>query len=162
MDINLVERWLRKDPVRWTAGAISGLFAGLLAMAFAVVISAAWNLDPWFPVKLIGTIPLGPGATGVDAGFKAIASGLAIHEGLCMLLGILYAHFSATNLLHALLGIGFVWGVFSWIFIWNLFMQSFNAVFAAQVPPGPAFFVCMVFGLSLTSVAFFDRAFRKA
>lgn len=28
-DLNLVEIWLRRDPIRWAAGILAGLFAGV-------------------------------------------------------------------------------------------------------------------------------------
>jgi uncharacterized membrane protein (GlpM family) len=160
MDVNIVEIWLRKDPVRWVAGALAGLFAAAIAMAFAVLLSAACGVEPLFPAKLMGAIALGPSATEVGEHTSAILAGIVLFEVLGAFLGVVYAHFTGTNLLHALLGVGFVWGVFSWIFIWNLFMQSFRPIYWVHVSSGATFPVCLVFGLSLTSVAFFDQALR--
>jgi hypothetical protein len=50
---------------------------------------------------------------------------------------------------------GLVWGTFSWIFLWNLFMQSFRTIYVAQIPSASVFAIWMTFGISLTSLAFF-------
>lgn len=159
-DQDIVALWLRYDPIRWAAGAASGLFAGLVAVFFAMILSSLGGQEFWFPIKLIATIILGPSATVLGAHFGAIATGLILFEVLAMFFGVVYAHFARTNCLRALLGVGLTWGAFSWIFIWNLFSQSFKPIFNANVSSGAAFAVCMIYGLSLTSVAFFDRAIR--
>lgn len=159
MEYNLVEIWLRKDPVRWIAGGLAGLFAGTVAIGVAMMISSSHGLEPWFPIKLAGTILLGPNSTDIMS-TKGITAGGSLLGGLFLVLGIAYAHFTGTNFLGALLPMGLVWGIFSWIFIWNLFSQSWQPIFAARIPSGPMFLICIVFGLSLASVAFFDRVLR--
>jgi hypothetical protein len=160
MEVNLVELWLRKDPIRWIAGAAAGLLAGLVAMLFAVLLAALGGFEAWYPLKVPALPFLGMEALRIGPHFDAIFLGLFAFLLLALFLGIVYAHFSAVNYLPALLGVGVTWGLFSWIFIVNLFMPSFRAYSSAQVSSGAAFFVCVVFGITLTSVAFFDRAFR--
>lgn len=160
MEVNLVEIWLRRDPVRWIAGALAGLFAGLIALAFAMVLSSAAGGDFWFPAKILGTILVGPFATEYGLNWSSILSGVLVLEAMGLFWGVVYAHMTGTNSLQALLPIGLVWGIFSWIFIWNLFLQSFQPLHAAGVASSVALFVCLVYGLSLTSVSFFDRALR--
>lgn len=159
-DMNIVALWLRCDKTRWVAGAAGGLFAGLVAIFFAMVMAVLGGKEFWFPVKLIASIVLGPSATVLGFHFGAIAVGCAVFEALAMFWGVVYAHFAPTNSLSALLGVGATWAAFSWIFIWNLFLQSFKPIFNAQVSSGAAFAICMVYGLSLTAVAFFDRVLR--
>lgn len=159
-DMNLVEMWLRKDPVRWIAGALAGLFACVLMTVFAMILSGVFGNEVWFPMKVAALPVLGGSATEFGFHLRPILIGLAVQGGLCAFLGVIYAHFTGTNSLPALLGMGFVWGAFSWIFIFNLFVQSFTDVRAANLSPAAAFPIMMVFGLSLTSVAFFDRALR--
>ena len=160
MEYNLVEVWLRKDPARWIAGAFAGLLAGAVAMAVAMMIAASQGFEAWFPAKLVGTILLGPSATEIGL-MGGVVAGLFLFEVVCLIFGMIYAHFTGTNNIKALLGMGLVWGAFSWVFIWNLFMQSFKPIFAAQIPSTPVFPVCIAYGLSLASVAFFDRLFRS-
>jgi hypothetical protein len=161
LDVNVVEMWLRKDPVRWLAGAGAGLFAGLVTLAFAALVSmAAGGDDPWFPIKLMATIPAGSHATEFGFHVPSIMIGLMFFEFFALIWGVIYAHFVYTNSLPSLLAMGVVWGTFSWIFIWNLFLPAFNPIVAAQIPPGPVLPICLVYGLSLTAVAFFDRAIR--
>lgn len=159
-EFNLVELWLRRDPVRWIAGALAGLFAGAFALAFAMVIARIAGWDMYFPVKYAALPFVGAAATEAAFNVHTILVGLIAHEALCMVLGVIYAQVTGTNNLGPLLGIGFVWGVFSWIFITNLFTPSWTTVLAAQVPSGPVFPMNIFFGLALTSVAFFDRALR--
>ncbi len=159
MEYNLVEVWLRKDPIRWISGGLAGLFAGIVAMGLAMFIASSVGMESWFPVKLISTVALGPSATEIG-NMKAVLVGGFIFEALCLFLGIIYAHFTGTNFLGALIPMGLVWGTFSWIFIWNLFMQSFKPIFAAQISSAVAFPVCITFGLALSSVAFFDQKLR--
>ena len=160
-DINLIELWLRKDPTRLMAGAMAGLFAGLLSICVAGLMAKSGGSEFWFPIKVAALPVLGGSATEYGMHMKAIVLGLVIHEFISMVLGMIYSHFVATNAMPALLGGGFVWGIFSWIFIQNLFIQSFTDVFAAHLSSGAAFLPLMIFGLSLSSVAFFDRAIRK-
>jgi hypothetical protein len=56
---------------------------------------------------------------------------------------------------------GLTWGAFSWIFLNNLFSPSFLDIRALRIPNGAAFFVCLVYGVALTSVAYFDQAVRS-
>lgn len=160
MEYNLVEMWLRKDPIRWISGVFAGLLAGIVAMGIAMLISKGAGMDLWFPVKLMGTIVLGPSATDMYSSF-GIFPGVLLFETLCAFFGFVYAHFTGTNCLGALVPMGLVWGTFSWIFIWNLFMQSFQPIFAAQIPSGPVLFICWAYGLTLASVAFFDPILRR-
>ncbi|MCM2276922.1 MAG: hypothetical protein NDJ89_02455 [Oligoflexia bacterium] len=159
--MNLIETFLRRDPTRWIAGALAGAFAGLIALVFAMLVAAVGGQEFWFPVKLMATIVLGPEATYLGAHFGAILGGLLVFEVLSVIFGVLYANFARTNSLQALLLIGLVWGTFSWIFLWNLFLQSFRPILAAEVSSAAAFPVCLVFGVALTSVAFFDRVIRR-
>jgi hypothetical protein len=56
---------------------------------------------------------------------------------------------------------GLTWGAFSWIFLNNLFSPSFLSIRALNLPNSAAFFTWMVYGVALTSVAFFDKALRS-
>lgn len=160
-EMDLVVHWLRKDVGRWIAGAISGGFAGLVAFGVAMAFSKAAGLDLWFPVKLYGTVLLGPYATELGTSTSGIIAGLVVIEIITGFWGIIFSHFVFSNKLSALLPMGVVWGAFSWVFIWNLFSQSFKPIFAAQVGSGAAFVVCMAYGLSLSSLKVIDRIFRK-
>jgi len=159
-DTNLVEIWLRRDPIRWLAGAMAGLFAGIVMIGFAMVLCVVLGTEVWFPIKLAALPILGSSATEYGMHVPAILVGLVTLEALAAFLGVIYAHFTGTNSLPALLAMGFVWGTFSWIFINNLFMQSFTTISALRIAPGVVFPIVVVFGLSLTSVVFFDRALR--
>ena len=139
LDSPLVEHWLHVNTARWMAGALAGLLAGLMAMAFAMILSSIGGIGFWFPAKLMATICAGAGAMDFDSGAGAVISGLLFFEILAAFFGIIFSHFTYTNHLLSLLGMGCVWGTFSWIFIWCLFFQSFRTIFVAQVSPAAAF-----------------------
>ena len=159
MEPNLVENWLRRDPVRWISGGLAGLLAAIAAICLAMILSYCSGLQSWLPLKLVGTILMGPVATDVDLAQGAISGGILLAL-VSVFLGAVFSHFVYTNELKSLLAMGLVWGIFSWIFIWNLFMQSFSSIFAAQIPATVVFPICLLFGLTLASVSFFDRMLR--
>jgi hypothetical protein len=158
-ELNLVENWLKREPSRWICGALAGLVSMVIAMSLAGFMASSHGLEFSFPIKLFGTILMGSSATqlGAPAG---ITAGFVILGGLAILLGALYSHFAFTNHIPSLFGVGLTWGAFSWVFIFNLFSPSFRPVYNAHVSPAAAFFVCMTFGICLTSTAFFDAMIR--
>jgi hypothetical protein len=158
-DINLVESWLTPDPTRWIAGIISGLIAAAVAIAVGMILSVAHGYEIWFPVKLLGTILVGPGATDFGS-VPGLIAGLAVWGIGGAFWGFAYAQFTRTNSFAGLLGMGVTWGLFTWIFEWNLFMRSFRSILAADIPSSAAFPVCLAFGVALVVLGFVDRALR--
>ena len=158
-DRDIVAMWLKWDPKRLIAGALAGLFAGLLTATFAMAFAKILGADPLFPIKFAALPILGEQALRFDNSL-AIVVGLATHETLCLVLGIVYAHFTGINALPALLGAGLMWGTFSWIFISCLFVQAFRDIAALELPKQVFFPVNLVFGLALASTGFFDRLVR--
>ncbi|MBL7716918.1 MAG: hypothetical protein JNL01_15750 [Bdellovibrionales bacterium] len=160
-DINLIEMWLKIDPTRWIAGAMGGLTAGWIAMAVAMIFSAAAGLELYFPIKAVAAALLGSSATESGMHIGAILTGAIGHSILAAVLGVAYAHFSVKNHLSVLLGTGFVWGTFSWVFIFCLFSQSFQGWNALALHRGAGLALNLVFGFSLATVAVFDKMLRK-
>jgi hypothetical protein len=158
-DINLVAMWTSVDKVRWAAGIVSGAIAGAIAMIVGGILSTAHGMEFVFPVKLLGTALLGNTATayGNTAGFVA---GLVVVGFISMLWGFVYGHFVRSNSAAALLGMGFTWSTFSWIFIWNLFLHSVKAISASEVPSSAAFLVCLGYGFGMSVIAIVDPIFR--
>lgn len=157
----MVDKWLRVDPARWIAGAFTGVFAGLMMMGFAMILAKLGGLDVTLPLKLPAVPVLGSMATDYEAGIKAIVIGLIVHSGICAILGAVFSHFTYTNSLGSLFGMGLTWGLFSWIFICNLFTPSFNEVLWVDVNHHlPMLFIHIVFGISLISLRVFDPLFR--
>jgi len=151
---------LKWDPKRLLAGVLSGLFAGIIAAAFAVLFAKLLGADPMFPIKFAAIPILGEQALRFDNS-QALIVGFLTHELLCVVLGVVYAHFTGVNSLPALLGAGLMWGSFSWIFISCLFVQAFPNIAALSLPKQVFFPFNMVFGLSLASTGFFDRLLRS-
>ena len=156
-DINLVEHWLTWDTKRVIAGALAGVLAACVALAFASVLAMVGGREFWYPAKLLGTITMGYHATEYGMHLAPMIAGVVFWALLGSLLGGIYAHFTYSNTLSTLLAMGLVWGIFSWIFIWCLFLQSILPIRYAQVSFAAAFPVCVVFGISLSATAFFDR-----
>ncbi len=159
-DIDMIATWLVADRTRWLAGIVAGLFSGVLALGVAGVLSYINELEFLYPLKLMATPILGLEATDYSAGFFTILTGFIFFESMCALWGFVYAHFVKTNSLGSLLAMGAVWGFFSWVFEWNLFLHSVKPILYAGVPASAALLVCMVYGVSMSSVAFFDRSLR--
>ncbi len=156
-DQNLVEMWVRVDPKRWFAGILGGLTAGAISLVFAMFLASLGGLEVWYPAKLLATAALGPYALAYDSGSSAILTGVLIYEAIMAFWGFVYAHFTGTNRFSALLPMGLAWAAMLWVFNWCLFLQSFKPIFVTHTPYGAAFFVCLVYGLSLTSVGVYDR-----
>ncbi|MBY0471883.1 hypothetical protein K2X30_12010 [bacterium] len=157
---DIVEMWMHIDKTRWVAGAMAGIFAGLVMMGVAMVFSVVGGMEFWFPVKFVAVPFLGASAMEYGMQMGAIVTGLVFHFLLSIVLGMIYAHFTITNKFWPLMGAGFTWGTFSWIFMNNLFIQAFRDISAIHVSKGAAFFVDLAFGFSLVSVAMFDRMLR--
>jgi hypothetical protein len=154
--MDLVATWLIFDLPRTIAGAMAGVFAGLVALVFAGLLATLGGLEFWYPMKIAAAPMMKNDAMTI--GFtSAVILGLIVTSVICAVLGMVYAHFTKTNKLLPLLGAGFMWGTFSWIFINNLFVKSFQNVKELDIPAGPAFFIYLVFGFSLVSIRLFDR-----
>lgn len=158
-DMDMVSLWLNPDLRRLIAGAIAGVFAGVVAALAGGLLAVMGGQEFLFSFKAMATIVMGGAATYYGMGLSLLVGFLVIAV-LCAILGAAYAHFSVTQALQPLMLVGLVWGLFSWIFLFNLFFPSFHSYMALQLPQGATFFVCVVFGLALTSVSFFDRAMR--
>lgn len=156
-DINLVALWLRFDLPRLMAGAMAGAFAGIIMAVAAGIFAKMGGYEFLYPVKVAALPVLGNVATNYGMHMGAITLGFLIHETICVVLGMVYAHFTKTNKLLPLLGAGFVWGTFSWVFIQNLFSRAFQEIIEADLPSGIAMIVLLIFGFSLSSVRIFDR-----
>ncbi|MBS1962249.1 MAG: hypothetical protein JST04_08540 [Bdellovibrionales bacterium] len=155
-EMDLVATWLVFDLPRTIAGAMAGIFAGLVAWTFAGFLAKAGGYEFWFPFKVPAAVVLGRDALTYGM-THAVFVGTFIHCFICAVLGMVYSHFVKSNRLDALLGAGFMWGTFSWVFINNLFVRSFLHVREMELPNGPAFFILLVFGFSLASLKVFDR-----
>lgn len=160
-DFNLVELWLQKDPVRWVAGAISGLIAGGVSIVIGGLIATKAGNEFLFPVKLIGTIPIDSFATEYGMHPLRFAVSLGFYEALAAFAGIFYAHFTRTEKTGFLLSMGATWGIFTWIFWWNLYFQSFRTISDARIPPSAALAICLAYGLSLAVIKVVDPIFRR-
>ena len=160
-DFNLVEIWIRRDPVRWMAGAFAGLFAALVMWLTTALMARTCGNEGWFLLKAFAIPLLGGKAMAFGFHPQAIFTGAVLFGLLAAFLGVIFAHFTGTNRAKPLLAMGVVWGCFSWIFLNNLFSSSFREVFALQVPKGYALGAWMAFGIAMASVSFFDRLFRS-
>lgn len=67
---------------------------------------------------------------------------------------------TGTNHKGALFGVGVTWGIFSWIFLNNLFSKSWRDFYVLEIPALWAFAGWVIFGISLMSVGFYDSLLR--
>jgi len=158
-DLDIVAIWLRRDPARWVAGALAGVVASAVLILFAMMLCKANGMDLWYPVK-VAAIPFMGGAAMDYDNSASIFPGILAIEVFSVFWGVLFGHFTGTNRFLPLLGVGFTWGVFTWIFWVNLFLSSFREMYVASIPKGGAFFVCLAWGFALTSVSIFDRLIK--
>jgi hypothetical protein len=154
-EMNLVEKWLRINPRRWIAGAMTGLFAGVVSMIVAGVLASRGGKEFLFPVKLMGAAWLGNSATDLGGPSIGVIVGFIHWEFIAVFWGVVYSHFVFATRLSSLAAMGLAWGAFSWVFLWNLFLQSFNAINAAMIGGAPGLPVCFAYGLSMAALPVF-------
>jgi hypothetical protein len=158
-EVSLVGPWLKADPARWMAGIAGGALAGLIATGVACLLAKGSGLGAGFPMRLMATPIFGNAATQIGNSTATVA-GFVVIEALAAFFGFVYAHFVRASTIGGLLSMGVVWALFSWVFIFNLFMPAFKPFFWAGIPQSATFLVTLVYGISLTSVGFFDQIFR--
>ena len=159
-EFNLVAIWLRTDPARWIAGAFAGIFSAGVMWVATLLYEASSGGDVWFLLKAFAVPALGGGAMASGFHLHAILVGCVVLGLLAIILGVVYSHMTGTNRFIPLFGMGLTWGVFSWIFLNNLFSSSWREVYVLQIPKSHALFAWLIFGVSLVSVSFFDQLFR--
>ena len=155
-EFNVVALWTKFRGARIRAGALAGIFAGAMMQLFGVVFCAISGRDLLLPFKISALPYLGNSAIAYGS-VPGLVVGLIAFYTLAIILGTTYAHFTGTNHKGVRFGIGVTWGIWGWIFITCLFSPSFRAYHEAEIPRGPMFFAWLVFGLGLTSVAWFDK-----
>ncbi len=155
-EYNLVQMWVNPRAARIVAGILAGLFAAAVMVIFGMIYCGLKGFDLTAPMRIAALPFLGRSALEFGNS-KGIVVGLLAHGALSAFSGAVYAHFTGVNHLKALWGMGVTWAAFSWVFITNLFLPSCQAYREAQIPSGVMFFAWIVFGLSLSSVAMFDR-----
>jgi hypothetical protein len=159
-DVNVVALWTSVDLTRWISGCIAGVIAAALAMIVGGIIATTHGFEFIFPIKLLGTAILGNVATGYGS-TAGLMAGLGVLAIMTVGWGFVFGHFVRTNSFIGLLGMGFTWGAFSWIFEWNLFLHSFKDIGACNVPSSAAFACCMAYGFGMMTIALVDKAIRR-
>ena len=155
-EYNLVQMWTDIRAARLKAGAMAGIFAGVMSIIFGSIFCVIKDLDPTIPMRIMGLPYIGNVAM-TYGGSYGIVVGLISLFSIAIFLGVAYAHFTGVNNKKALFGMGLTWGVYGWIFITCLFMPANRNYYAAEIPRGVMFFAWLVYGISLMSVAWFDK-----
>ncbi|NDF15436.1 hypothetical protein EB061_08960 [bacterium] len=155
-EYNVVALWTQFRPERIKAGVFAGIFSGLVMQIFGMIYCAVVGRDWTTPMRISALPLLGNSALAYDNP-AGIAVGLIMFFLLTVVLGTTYAHFTGTNHKWNRFGVGLTWGAYSWIFITCLFSPAFRSYEEAEIPRGVMFFAWMVFGISLMSVAWFDK-----
>lgn len=159
-DYNVVADWVSFDGARLAAGIVSGAIAGAFAMVVAGICATSHGLQFSYPLKVFGTIFLGYGATDYNSS-AGIFAGAVIVGFITMFWGAIYGHFVRTNKFAGLMGMGFTWGCFSWVFLWNLTLHSFKTIGWTRVGPGVALLTCMAYGFGMAVIAIVDPICRS-
>jgi hypothetical protein len=160
IDYNIVALWTSVDVTRWIAGMIAGVIAACFATLVAGVLATSGGFEFLFPVKLLGTALLGREATAYGSA-SGLLAGVAVLGFITVFWGFVFGHFVRTNHFFSLLGMGVTWGLFSWVFVWNLFLHSVKSISASNISSGPAFAVCVAYGLGMMSIALVDKVIRR-
>ena len=155
-EYNVVALWTNFRGARLRAGIFAGIFAGLMMQLFGVLFCAIKGDDLAKPFKISALPFLGNSALAYGS-TQGLVVGLIAFYVLVSFLGMVYAHFTGTNHRGNRFGVGITWGVFGWVFITCLFSPAFRSYYEAEIPRGPMFFAWLVFGVSLMSVAWFDK-----
>ncbi len=155
-EYNVVELWAKFRAERLKAGVLAGIFAGVMMQIFGMVYCLVKGQDITKPMR-ISALPILGNAALQFGNSSGIVVGLIMFFLLAVVLGTTYAHFTGTNHKWNRFGVGLTWGAYSWIFITCLFSPAFRAYEEAQIPRAPMFFAWLVFGISLMSVAWFDK-----
>ena len=158
-DLDIVAIWLRKDPSRWMAGALAGVVASVALIIVGMMLCKSAGMDMWYPVKVAALPFKGPMALETNS-MSGVFPGIIAIEFFSVFWGVLFGHFTGTNKFFPLLGVGATWGIFTWIFWINLYLQSFRDIYVAAIPRGGAFFVCLAWGVAFTTTALFDRLIK--
>jgi hypothetical protein len=155
-EFNLTEMWNTFRAARLRAGVAAGIVAGTAMQIFGVIYHGVQGDDLLKGFKIAALPVLGNEALayGMGSGFWV---GTLMFFLLSIFLGVYYAHATGVNNKKALFGIGLTWAAFSWVFITCLFAPSFRAYHEADISRGAMFFAWIVHGLSLMSVAWFDK-----
>ena len=155
-EFNLVAIWTHFRSERLKAGLMAGIFAGVMAQIFGMIFCAIKGLDPTIPMRFMA-LPMFGNKVMQFGSVNGIIFGLITFFALAIFLGMVFAHFTGVNHKKALFPMGLTWGIFGWIFITCLFMPANRNYYAAEIPRGVMFFGWLTFGVSLMSVAMFDK-----
>lgn len=159
-EYNLVEMWTDIRAARLKAGVMAGIFAGVVTLIFGAIFCSIKGLDPTIPMRIMG-LPYMGNLVMAYGNAQGLLVGLLSFFSMAIFLGVAYAHFTGVNNKKALFGMGLTWGAFGWIFITCLFMPANRNYYAAEIPRGVMFFAWQVYGLSLMSVAWFDKGNKR-
>lgn len=141
--------WTRFNP-RWiTAGAFSGILAGLLVIGIACLL-AGKHLGEWSqPFKIISATVYGKEALSFGAFGAAGLVGLIIHTALSAIYGITFAQMVNENSSRgALIILGFVTSMIIWVFGCALFMPAFDIFLRISMPILLGVLLHIIFGIS--------------
>jgi hypothetical protein len=155
-EYNLVEMWCSPRRERLIAGVFAGIFAGTMMLLFGMIVCAFLGMDLTMPFKICALPVLGVPALAYGS-MTGILVGLSVFYTLMIGLGVYYAHVTGINKKGMLFWIGVTWGLWGWVFITNLMMPSFREYLVANVHKGAMFAAWQVYGISLMSVAWFDK-----
>jgi hypothetical protein len=155
-EYNVAAMWATFRAARLRAGAMAGIVAGIMMQIYGMIYHTVTGEDLLKGLKIAALPIIGRDALAYGAGPGLFIGTIAFFV-LAIILGMGYAHFTGVNNKKGLFGVGLTWAAFSWVFITCLFSPSFRAYYEADISRGAMFFGWIIFGLSLMSVAVFDK-----
>jgi uncharacterized membrane protein YagU involved in acid resistance len=148
------------------AGAVGGLIGGVMMALFAMLYDAATGLGFFSPVRAIAATVLGRDA--VTTGGGAILLGLAIHLGVSILFGVVFAAITQREVPPAAaIAFGMFAGLAILVIMSLVVLPVLNPVSRARLmwgaprslPVSVAFVIHLLYGLGLALVPTLRRRF---
>lgn len=146
--------WSRFN-LKWIiAGALAGIGAGLVMLAFASLIAAHY-LGEWSQsIKLLAVTFHGPSVLQFGPLTPEALHGLFLHLGLASLYGMIFAQLVDEECNGAaLIVLGLTTSLIVWVFGCALFLPSINFVLTQAMPIRVAILLHLTFGLSFGLIA---------
>lgn len=95
-EYNLAEMWANFRAARFRAGAMAGIFAGVMMQIFGMIYHAVQGEDLLKGLKIAALPLIGRDALAYGAGTGLLVGTIAFFV-LAMVLGMAYAHFTGVN-----------------------------------------------------------------
>lgn len=131
-------------------GLLAGLVGSVLMLVSVALLQPASDLEAGYLLRQIGSVLF---TTADSHSTLALSAGLAVHLIVSLLLGLLYAASQQQIPIRGLVAVGTFYGLVNWIIGSLLVGSLLSQTLRETLRSWPWFAACIVYGLSLASVA---------